>query len=52
MRSARHASQTFHEPLEEVFLLVVIAVADAHAAGMTPDARGPEAPEGALRRPE
>ena len=36
----RHASQTLHEPLEERFFLVVIAIADAHVPAMGLDTRG------------
>ena len=37
--SAHDAPQALHELLEEMLLLIVIAIADARASGMAPEAR-------------
>jgi hypothetical protein len=35
-------AQTIHELLKRAFLLVMVAIADAHPAGMAPDSGGQE----------
>ncbi len=40
IRSASDFAQAIHELLKDILLLVMVAVADAHPAGMSPDSGG------------